>query len=468
MLICLKNDIIYPRCNAKNADTQPIRNHTMEQLATTTKLYEHDAFLTHCTTTLCGVLPVGKGACKVALAQSIFFAEGGGQPADRGSLAFATAQGEQTAKVCDVHEKDGVLWHTLEALGAPLAAALFGVDDSTADVAGGAAQQPNLLGCTVHCALDWAHRLDSMQQHTGEHILSGILHQLYGAENVGFHIGSEAVRMDTSCPISAAQLKIAEEMANEIIWQDVPIETLLPSADALAAMTYRSKKEIDGTVRIVRIANADTCACCGTHLHRTGQVGQIKILAAEHYKGGERLSVVCGKRALHAAQGMRTREAEIGTLLSAKPELTAAAVQRIYRELGELKFAKQGVEQQLFDALAQQAAASAAAGSTAPAIFTVSGLTPDGLHKLAEVLSMQTDVLCAALCEQPAKPDPKTGASVASTGYCLAQRGSDIRPVCKALNTALQGRGGGKPNICQGSAQASAAEIAAFLNNCNV
>ncbi len=441
----------------------------MEQLAPTIKLYEQDAFLTHCTTTLCGVLPVGKGGCKVALAQSIFFAEGGGQPADRGALAFATAQGEQTANVCDVHEKDGVLWHTLEALPAPLADALLGVDGNAA--AGGdnaAMQRANLLGCAVHCTLDWAHRLDSMQQHTGEHILSGILHQLYGAENVGFHIGSEAVRMDTSCPIGAEQLKIAEDMANEIIWQDIPIETLLPSADALAAMAYRSKKEIDGTVRIVRIANADTCACCGTHLHRTGQVGQIKILAAEHYKGGERLSVVCGKRALHAAQGMRTREAEIGALLSAKPELTAAAVQRIYRELGELKFAKQGVEQQLFTALAQQAAATAATGSTAPAIFTVNGLTPDGLHKLAEALSMQTDVLCAALCEQPARLDPKTGATVANTGYCIAQRGGDIRPICKALNTALQGRGGGKPNICQGSAQASAAEIAAFLDNCNV
>ncbi len=429
----------------------------MEPRQPTLKLYEDDAFRTACTTTLCGVRPEGKGGCKIALAETIFFAEGGGQPADRGTVTFATGQGELCVGVTDVHEKDGVVWHTLTVSPPAEGDASSAID---CDMLGDA------IGCEVICTLDWAHRLDSMQQHSGEHILSGILHQLYGAENVGFHIGRDAVRMDTSCAITAEQLNIAEEMANEIIWQDLPIETLLPDAAALAAMTYRSKKEIDGTVRIVRIANADTCACCGTHLRTTGQVGQIKILAAEHYKGGERLSVVCGKRALHAARGMRAREAEIGALLSAKPELTAAAVQRIYAELGALKFAKQGVEQQLFDALAQQAAnAKAEPDHTAPAIFTVSGLTPDGLHKLAEALSAATDGLCAALCEQPAKPDPKTGASIASTGYCLAHRSTDIRPLCKALNTALQGRGGGKPSICQGSAQASTAEITAFLKD---
>ncbi len=421
----------------------------MQPIIPTLKQYEQDAFQTSCTTTLCGVLAAqtGKEGTKIALAESIFFAEGGGQPSDRGTLVFFTAQGAVEAAVSAVHEKEGVLWHTLDAALPLLETA---------------------VGCRVVCTLDWAHRLDSMQQHSGEHILSGILHQLYGAENVGFHIGSDLVRMDTSCPINAAQLQVAENMANEIIWQNVPIETLLPTRDALATMTYRSKKEIDGQVRIVRIANADTCACCGTHLHTTGQVGQIKILAVEHYKGGERLSVVCGKRALQAAQGMRTREAEIGALLSAKPALTATAVQRVYAELNALKFAKQGVEQQLFDALAQQAAAAAKAGSNAPAIFTVSGLSPDGLHKLAEVLCQATDGLCAALCEQPAKLDPNTGASTASTGYCIAHRGADIRPLCKALNTALQGRGGGKPNICQGSASASAAEIATFLADCNL
>ncbi|MFI3169117.1 MAG: alanyl-tRNA editing protein [Faecalibacterium sp.] len=410
----------------------------MNTITPTLKLYERDAFQASCDTTLCAVLADGKAPPRIALAESVFFAEGGGQPADRGTVCFTTPQGELFAKVLDVHETDGILWHTLDALPA-------------------AVQEG--IGCPVYCTLDWAHRLDSMQQHSGEHILSGILHLLYGAENVGFHIGSELVRMDTNCPLTAAQLQIAEEMANDIIWQDVPIETLLPDASALAAMTYRSKKEIAGTVRIVRIAAADTCACCGTHLRSTGQVGQIKILSAEHYKGGERLSVVCGKRALTAAQGMRAREAEIGALLSAKPALTASAVQRVYAELNALKFAKQGVEHQLFEALAAQVDPS----NPAPTIVTVAGLNPDGLHRLASRLCEATQSLCVALCEQAPDSD-----GAISCGYCLAQSGdADLRGLCKALNTTCHGRGGGKANICQGSAAASAAELADFVREYN-
>ncbi len=405
----------------------------MQAITPTHKQYEIDSFQTALTTTLCAL----EGGAKpvVAFAETIFFAEGGGQPADCGSVVFASSKGAQHAKVLDVHEKAGVVWHTLDAL-----------PDGVA------------IGDAVQCTLDWAHRLDSMQQHSGEHILSGILHRLYGAENVGFHIGHDVVRMDTSCPLTPAQLQHAEECANEIIWQNVTIEALLPARDALAAMTYRSKKEIDGQVRIVRIDGADTCACCGTHLRQTGQVGQIKIMASEHYKGGERLSIVCGKRALAAAQGMRSREAEIGALLSAKPALTAQAVQRIYQELTALKFAKQGVERQLFDALCSQIAPGS------PAIVTVNGLTPDGLHALASQLRETTDCLCAALCETTRAPETAGDAPHTQTGYCLAQAGdADVRPLCKALNAAFGGRGGGKPQIVQGSANASAAALADFL-----
>lgn len=399
----------------------------MQVCAKTIKLYEQDSFLTACTTTLCALKP---DKTAVALAKTIFFAEGGGQPCDKGTITFATAQGAQTATVIAVHEVDGILWHTLQALPDGLEAA---------------------IGCAAQCTLDWAHRLDSMQQHTGEHILSGILHQLYGAENVGFHIGSSLVRMDITCPLTPEQLRTAEDAANEIIWQNVAIETLLPTAEALADLNYRSKKAIDGQVRIVRIAGADTCACCGTHLCHSGQVGQIKIITAEHYKGGMRLSVVCGKRALCAAQEMRDREAEIGALLSAKPALTASAVQRVYAEYNQLKFEKQGIEAQLFDALAAQITPQ----GTAPVVVTVPGLSPDGLHKLATTLTAHTENLCVALCPSP------DGTRIA---YCLAQQGdADLRALCKALNMACNGRGGGKANICQGSALASTEAIAAFI-----
>ncbi len=204
----------------------------------------------------------------------------GRRPACRpGTLTLADGT---VLTVTDVHEQAGVIWHMVNSLPAGA-------------VPGAEAAQ----------AIDWAWRFDKMQQHTGEHILSGILHRMFGAENVGFHIGSDAVRMDTNIPISAEGLKAAETAANRIIWENVPVNITYPTREELAALTYRSKKEIEGQVRIVTIPGADVCACCGTHTAFTGAVGQIKILAAENYKGGVRLSVVCGGRALEAAQAMR-------------------------------------------------------------------------------------------------------------------------------------------------------------------
>ena len=223
-----------------------------------------------------------------------------------------------------------------------------------------------------------------------------------------------------------------------------------PTREELAALVYRSKKEIEGQVRIVTIPGADVCACCGTHTRTTGQVGQIKILASENYKGGVRLSVVCGQRALLAAQAMRQRQAEIGALLSAKADQTAVAVHRVYDEYTALKFTHFGVCSQLFDALAQLA------NPGEDAIRTVPGLDPDGLHRLAVRLTEATTGLCAALT-----PTEK------GTGYCLARRDGDVRALTKALNAALNGRGGGKPGICQGSCAATPEQVERFLKENN-
>ncbi len=253
----------------------------------TEKYFENDAFRK----TAAGVILAAEadaktGGGRIALDGTVFYPEGGGQPADRGTLTLADGT---VLHVTDVHETNGIIWHTVDAL------------PETA--------QP---GAVVTGTIDWEWRFDKMQQHTGEHILSGILHQMFGAENVGFHIGSDAVRMDTSVPISAEGLREAELAANRIIWENVPVLITYPTPEELAALTYRSKKEIAGQVRIVTIPGADVCACCGTHTAATGQVGQIKILTSENYKGGVRLSVVCGGRALREAQAMRSRQADIG------------------------------------------------------------------------------------------------------------------------------------------------------------
>ena len=386
----------------------------------TQKYYEADAYRRAADAVILAAEPDGRGGGKLALDGTVFYPEGGGQPADHGTLTLPDGA---RLTVTDVHEQGGVIWHRVDAL-----------PDTAAP------------GTAVTGRIDWAWRFDKMQQHTGEHILSGILHQMFGAENVGFHIGSDAVRMDTSVPISAEGLREAELAANRIVWQNVPVLITYPTREELARMTYRSKKEIEGQVRIVTIPGADVCACCGTHTAATGAVGQIKILAAENYKGGVRLSIVCGERALLAAQAMRQRQADIGALLSAKPSETAHAVHRVYDEYTALKFAHFGLCSELFDALAAQVAPGA------DAIRIVPGLNPDGLHRLAARLSEATTGLCAALT-----------ANEKGTGYCLAQAGGDVRALTKALNTALNGRGGGKPGICQGSCAAAPEQVETFL-----
>ncbi len=386
----------------------------------TQKYYEADAYRREADAVVLAAEPDGRGGGKLALDGTVFYPEGGGQPADHGTLTLPDGA---RLTVTDVHEQGGVIWHRVDAL-----------PDTAAP------------GTAVTGRIDWAWRFDKMQQHTGEHILSGILHQMFGAENVGFHIGSDAVRMDTSVPISAEGLQEAELAANRIVWQNVPVLITYPTREELARMTYRSKKEIEGQVRIVTIPGADVCACCGTHTAATGAVGQIKILAAENYKGGVRLSIVCGERALLAAQAMRQRQADIGALLSAKPSETAHAVHRVYDEYTALKFAHFGLCSELFDALAAQVAPGA------DAIRIVPGLDPDGLHRLAARLSEATTGLCAALT-----------ANEKGTGYCLAQAGGDVRALTKALNTALNGRGGGKPGICQGSCAAAPEQVETFL-----
>ena len=385
----------------------------------TEKYYEADAFRTEAAGRILAVQPTERGG-RIALDGTVFYPEGGGQPADRGTLTLSDGTAVQ---VLDVHETEGVIWHTVDAL--PPAAA---------------------VGEAVTGRLDWERRFDHMQQHTGEHILSGTLHRLFGAENVGFHIGTEAVRMDTSVPVSAEGLRQAEWEANRILWQNVPVQVSYPSPAELECLTYRSKKEIAGQVRIVTIPGADVCACCGTHTAASGQVGQIKILTAENYKGGVRLAVACGGRALRQAQAMRARQADIGALLSAKASETAHAVHRIYDEYTALRFTHFGLCGQLFDALA------AAVTPGEDAIRVVPGLDPDGLHRLAVRLSEATDGLCAALT-----PNEK------GTGYCLARAGGDVRALTRALNAACGGRGGGKPGICQGSCAADPETVAAFL-----
>ena len=237
----------------------------------------------------------GESRFAVVLDRTAFFPEQGGQKADRGTLGGA--------KLLDAEINEGVITHLLDA--------------------------PLELGSEVCGKVDWGRRFDFMQQHTGEHILSGLANRLYGAENVGFHLSEREVQLDFSVQLSEAELEALEHAANQAIFRDIPVKAYYPNAEELAALNYRQKKELTGAIRIVELEGVDCCACCAPHVARSSEVGILKILSAMNYKGGTRLYIACGMRAVEDYAARIQEAQQLSKLLSAPQGELSAAVVRV-------------------------------------------------------------------------------------------------------------------------------------------
>ena len=380
----------------------------------TTKLYYEDAYLREFDAAVLSCREE-QGRYLVVLDRTAFYPEGGGQPADHGVLGGVA--------VTDVQERDGVVCHTCAG---PLA-----------------------MGSTVHGILDWQRRFDHMQQHSGEHIVSGMLCAAFHCDNVGFHMGTDVVTIDYNADIRWEQVLEVERQANRYIWEDHPCRVTFPSPAEREALPYRSKKALTGAVRLTEFPGADLCACCGTHVSTTGQVGAIKILSAQSYKGGTRLAVVCGERAHQSIAAAWQDAAAVGTLLSSAPGRLLPAVQNLQTAEAALKQRLAAMQNALSEALAQ------AAVPGQPAVLHCDGADGDGLRRICLAVSARTNALTAVLASG--------GQGLA---YALCLPGGDVRPVCKALNEAFGGRGGGKPGFCQGSlACTDFADVQNFLVN---
>ena len=378
----------------------------------TEKLYYQDPYLTSFTAKVLTCEP-SKTGYLVTLDQTAFYPEGGGQPADHGSLSGVP--------VTDVHEKAGVIFHTC---GGPME-----------------------IGAAVEGTIDWSRRFDHMQQHSGEHILSGLLCALYDCDNVGFHLGADTVTIDYNRELTWEQVLAAERRANETIWKNVPTEITFPTREALAALDYRSKKELTGQVRIVTFPGADCCACCGTHVARAGEVGLIKVLSCQKFREGVRLEILCGQRAYRYLSQVYEQDHAVARLLSVKPQDTLAAVERQTAELTSAKQHLTELEDHLF---ALRAQALAGQGDV---LLVESPLRPDGARKLADAAARTAGGLAAVFAGE--------GSSYV---YALVRAdGADISPLVKRLNSALTGRGGGRNGFAQGSVQADEAAIRAFF-----
>ncbi|MBE6964394.1 MAG: alanyl-tRNA editing protein [Ruminococcaceae bacterium] len=379
----------------------------------TEKLYYSDAFLRTFSAVVLSCEEI-RGGWNVVLDRTAFYPEGGGQPADHGTLGGVN--------VTDVHEKDGVIRHLCDT---PLEA-----------------------GSAVTGVIDWARRFDHMQQHSGEHIISGILCADYNCDNVGFHLGADTVTIDYNTDISWEQALAAERKANEVIWTDTPVQIDFPDADALAALDYRSKKELTGQVRIVSFPGADCCACCGTHVRTAGQVGLVKVLSVQKFREGVRIEILCGQRALTYLGKVYDQNRAVGQKLSVKAFDTFAAVDRLEKELSDLKFRAAGLEAQVFASVAE---AHAGQGDV---LLVQPPLSPDSVRRLADAVAQRCGGLAAVFA----------GEGNTFNYSLLRADGGDIAPLVKAMNAALNGRGGGRNGFAQGSVQAERSAIETFFN----
>lgn len=380
------------------------------------KLYEQDPYLSQFSAQVESCTPCKKGF-EVLLTQTAFYPEGGGQPYDIGTLG--------SAQVLEVHERAGRVVHICSA--------------------------PLTPGETVTGQIDWERRFDLMQNHSGEHIVSGIAHTKWGCDNVGFHMGSEVITIDLNTLLDEEQLQELEAEANRYLWQDRPTVITYPTAEELHTLEYRSKKEIAGQVRIVTFPGADTCACCGTHVSSAGQIGLIKLLSVQKFRDGVRIELVCGGRAMGYLNQIAQQNHQISTLLSAKPFETGAAVSRLQEEASALKSRIFTMEAQHFDQLAQSLA-----GQNSPLLFEP-GLSPDALRRLCDALLQVCSGQCACF----------SGTDETGYKYAIGWRGGDLRTFTKHFNQVLAGRGGGKPDFVQGSVPATRAEIETFFHTNN-
>lgn len=378
----------------------------------TRRLYYENVYTKEFTATVLECRGAKKGY-RVILDESAFYPEGGGQPSDRGTL------GE--VQVSEVHEKDGELLHYTDG--------------------------PLEIGAKVVGKIDWAHRFDLMQQHSGEHIVSGLIHEKYGYDNVGFHMGSDVITIDFNGPLNEEQMSEIEEKANAIIWENAAVEITYPTSEELEKLPYRSKKELTGKVRIVRFPGADLCACCGTHVSHTGEIGMVKLLSVVKFREGVRMEMLCGKRVLNYLNMVSEQNHKVSVQLSAKADKTAEAVVRMQEENFRLKGAVLRYEEETFTS---EAAKWEGKGSV---LLFKEGMESDSVRKLTDAVMNTCGGRCAVFSRNPD----------GSYKYAVGEKDGDLRSFTKEMNSILNGRGGGKSFFVQGSVQASEEEIRGFF-----
>ena len=383
------------------------------EIAKTVRLYDQDAYATKFEAEVLACEEVEKKEKKVYqvwLDQTLFFPEEGGQSPDMGTI--------DGIKVLDVQIKDEVITHTLAA---PLA-----------------------VGTTVKGVVDWKHRFYNMQQHSGEHIFSGIVHNRFGYDNVGFHLSDSIVTMDFNGVITAEDIEKIETEVNQAIIENIPVEVSYPTKEELKVLEYRSKIEIEGQVRIVTIPGYDVCACCAPHVRRTGEIGMLKVMNVQSYKGGVRISILCGFRALEAFR----QKADIITELMAQFSTNQEA---LVENVTKLKNTNQTMKNQLASAKQELMEYKVAAipEDSENAILFESDLDTPVVRNVVNGLVEKFTGICAVF----------VGNDESGYQFIIGSKNKDCRQIAAALREKLSARGGGSDKMIQGSIAAKQLQI---------
>ena len=394
----------------------------------TKKLYDTDAYERHFSARVVSALryPAATEAAEtykydVVLDQTLFFPEEGGQTPDKGMLGGYP--------VVDVQIKDETIIHTISV---PI--------PETGD-----ADAPLFSeGDEISGEIDWAHRFSNMQQHTGEHIFSGLVHKSFGYDNVGFHLSDSIVTMDYDGPLSEEDVRDLEWEANRVIVRQIPVSASYPSGEELSKIDYRCKKELKGAIRIVSIPGVDDCACCAPHVRNTGEVGILKVLDIQSYKGGVRLSILCGFRALLDYRIVRKHLRDISHITSAPMYETGDAVARLKDERDAARFSLGEANRRLLDTQIQ----SLQKDIKNPLIFT-EGCDTASIRAAVNTLTQSHDGYCGIF----------DGNDTDGYSFIVGSKNLDCSELASQLREKYSAKCGGKSEMIQGHIDIPKSEI---------
>ena len=379
----------------------------------TEKLYYKDSYIKEFDAIVLSCEKQDNGVFALELDATAFFPEGGGQTSDTGVIG--------NVNVLDVQEKDNRILHY--------------VDNEIG------------VGENVHCTLDFETRFRKMQNHSGEHMVSGTVHRMFGLDNVGFHMGKDDITIDYNGFLDRESILRIEREANRTVYANVPITADFPSKEELAKINYRSKKELDGDIRIVTVKDCDVCACCAPHVNRTGEVGIIKLLDAIKYKGGVRIHMLCGFDALEDYNKKYESVRYIANELSAKQDELREVFDKFSNDFASFRAEFSKLKS---DFLAEKL--KSIPFTEGNLCLFEKDIAPDALRRFCSDAADKCTGICAVF-----------SGDELSYNYVIISRSTDLSALRGEINSAISGRGGGSPEMIQGKASCTAEQAKAYF-----